>query len=389
MAQTLKLEIITRRPDTTSHSTPLLFVHGAWHGAWCWDVKFLPYFARHGYEAYALSLRGHGSSQNNKPLRLTRISDYVKDVAQAAGTLARPPVLIGHSMGGFIVQKVLEQREAPAAVLLASIPPKGALPSFLRFTARHPLAMLRSALTLSAYPMVGSPQLTREGFFSADLPEAQVLAYFGRVQNEAFMAALDITFLNLPRPERVKTPVLVLGAAQDALFTNDEVEDTARAYGVSEEVIGRALKPFPERARNAVTKALQGFLEGLRLFRTARQFVLYAVLSLFVWLGIVLFYWVFFFAYRVHVPYFMVVPYVFLTAVGASIPTPGMVGGFHYFSKLGMVLVLGLAPGPAAGMTLVFHAVQIAVTCVLGYVILAREGLTLFQLRRMGESEKP
>jgi uncharacterized protein (TIRG00374 family) len=158
-----------------------------------------------------------------------------------------------------------------------------------------------------------------------------------------------------------------------------------RAVGV----VGRALKPFPERARNAVVKALQGFLEGLRLFRTARQLVLYSVLSLFVWLGIILFYWVFFFAYRVEVPYFMVVPYVFLTAVGASIPTPGMVGGFHYFSKLGMVLVLGLAPGQAAGMTLVFHAVQIAVTCVLGYAILAREGVTLFQLRRLGESEKP
>ena len=39
-------------------------------------------------------------------------------------------------------------------------------------------------------------------------------------------------------------------------------------------------------------------------------------------------------------------------------------------------------------MTLVVHALQIAVTCALGYGILAREGLTLFQLKRMGESEK-
>jgi hypothetical protein len=32
--------------------------------------------------------------------------------------------------------------------------------------------------------------------------------------------------------------------------------------------------------------------------------------------------------------------------------------------------------------------VQIAVTCALGYAILAREGLTLFQLKKMGESER-
>ena len=149
-----------------------------------------------------------------------------------------------------------------------------------------------------------------------------------------------------------------------------------------------ALKPLPARAREAILRVLGGFTEGLAFFRTPGQIGLYAVLSLVVWLGIALFYWVFFLAYRVHVPYFLVLPYVFLTAVGASVPTPGMVGGFHYFSKLGMTLLLGLAAGRAAGLTLVAHAVQIAVTCALGYAIVTREGLTLFELRRMGEGQQ-
>jgi uncharacterized protein (TIRG00374 family) len=149
------------------------------------------------------------------------------------------------------------------------------------------------------------------------------------------------------------------------------------------------LKPLPERAGEAALKVLRGFIEGLEFFRTPGQLGLYAALSLVVWLGISLFYWVLFFAYHVRVPFFLVIPYVFLTAVGATIPTPGMVGGFHYFSKLGMVLVLGLDSVRAAGLTLVVHAVQIAVTCVLGYAILGREGLTLFQIKRLGESEKP
>lgn len=152
-------------------------------------------------------------------------------------------------------------------------------------------------------------------------------------------------------------------------------------------VFGFILKPLPEKARRAALKVVAEFIDGLRFFRSPGQIALYAFLSLVVWLGVTLFYWVFFAAYHVHVPYFLVIPYVFLTAVGASIPTPGMVGGFHYFSKLGMVLVLGLEAGRAAGITLVFHAVQIAVTCLLGYAILAREGLTLLQLKRMGESE--
>jgi uncharacterized protein (TIRG00374 family) len=153
-------------------------------------------------------------------------------------------------------------------------------------------------------------------------------------------------------------------------------------------VVCFVLKPLPGKVRAAILKVLQEFIDGLRFFRTSGQLALYAFLSLVVWLGIVLFYWVFLFAYHVHVPYFLVIPYVFLTGVGASIPTPGMVGSFHYFSKLGMVLIFGLDPGRAAGLTLVVHALQIAVTCALGYAILAREGLTLFQLKKMGESEK-
>ena len=154
-------------------------------------------------------------------------------------------------------------------------------------------------------------------------------------------------------------------------------------------VVAFLLKPLPEKARRAVDRVLSGFIDGLKFFRTTRQLATYTVFSLIVWLGIALFYWVFFLAYGVRAPYVVVVPFVFLTAVGASIPTPGMVGGFHYFSKLGMVLLLGLAPGRAAGLTLVAHALQIAVTCALGYAILAREGLTLFQLKRMGERETP
>ncbi len=152
--------------------------------------------------------------------------------------------------------------------------------------------------------------------------------------------------------------------------------------------VGFVLKPLPDKIRYAVIGLLREFIEGLKFFRTPGRLALYSALSLVVWLGIVLFYWIFFFAYRVRLPYFLVIPYVFMTAIGASIPTPGMVGGFHYFSKLAMVLVLGLDPGLAVGLTLVIHAVQIAVTCALGYAILAREGLTLFQLKRMGESER-
>jgi uncharacterized protein (TIRG00374 family) len=157
--------------------------------------------------------------------------------------------------------------------------------------------------------------------------------------------------------------------------------------GRAVQAAAKVLRPLPEKARAKVLALLGEFIDGLRFFRSASQIALYVALSLVVWLGIILFYWVFFAAYHVHLPYFFVIPYVFLTAVGALIPTPGMVGGFHYFSQLGLVLLLRLDPARAAGLTVVVHALQIAVTCALGYAILAREGLSLLQIKRLGESE--
>jgi uncharacterized membrane protein YbhN (UPF0104 family) len=145
---------------------------------------------------------------------------------------------------------------------------------------------------------------------------------------------------------------------------------------------------LPQRIRRRALELVHEFIDGLKFFHSPGNLLMYTLLSFVVWLGIILFYWVLMFAFHVRVPYFLIVPYVFMTMVGASIPTPGMAGGFDYFSKLGMTTLLHVDPNLAVGMTLVMHAIQVLVTCVLGYVILGKEGLSLFQIKKMGESEK-
>ncbi|MCJ7686429.1 MAG: alpha/beta hydrolase, partial [Desulfobacteraceae bacterium] len=162
----MKLEIISRKPKGVSRKVPILFIHGAWHGAWCWEKNFMPYFAENGYTSYALSLRGHGDSERPAHFRWMRIADYVEDVAQVVDQLPEKPVMVGHSMGGLVVQKYLEEHTAPAAVLLASVPVKGVFRTTLRIALRHPLAFLKANLTWSLYPIIGKPKLTREAFFS-------------------------------------------------------------------------------------------------------------------------------------------------------------------------------------------------------------------------------
>src|SRR4029453_5911413 len=123
----MNLEILSKYPLKSGQPTPLLFIHGMMHGAWCWDVHFLDYFAHHGFAVHAVNLRGHGHSEGRERLRWSRIADYVENVANVVRQLPSRPILIGHSMGGFIIQKYLEDHVAPGAVLLSSPPPAGLL----------------------------------------------------------------------------------------------------------------------------------------------------------------------------------------------------------------------------------------------------------------------
>jgi pimeloyl-ACP methyl ester carboxylesterase len=226
----MELEVISREPSANPRPTPILFVHGAWQGAWSWMDYFLPYFVEAGYSAHALSFRGHGASSGRERLRWWRIADYVNDLAQVARQLTRPPIVIGHSMGGLVTQKYLEEHTAPAAVLMASVPVHGALKAALRTAGRIPGPFVRANLTLSLYPLVGTPSTARETLFSADMPPEMLNKHFRRLQDESYLGFLDMVAFDLPKPRKVKTPVLVLGAAADAIFTPEEVEATARAY---------------------------------------------------------------------------------------------------------------------------------------------------------------
>jgi pimeloyl-ACP methyl ester carboxylesterase len=233
----MKLEIISKYPAGERRPTPLLFVHGTLYTAACWNVHFLDYFAQHGFAAHALNLRGHGNSEGQEKLRWTRIADFVEDVASAVRQLPSPPVLIGHSMGGFIIQKYLEDHDAPAGVLLSSAPPAGLLPTAIRVARRQPWVFAKVNLTLSLKPLIATPQLVGEAFFSNNLPNEKLVEYWKQTQDDSFMAFLDMVVLDLPKPEKVKTPLLVLGAALDNMIAPREVEATARAYNTHAEII--------------------------------------------------------------------------------------------------------------------------------------------------------
>jgi pimeloyl-ACP methyl ester carboxylesterase len=229
------LEVLACAPHGPARATPLLFVHGAFTAAWCWEERFLSFFASAGYASYAVSLSGHGGSPGRDHLDSFSIADYVADVAHVAARLPGPPVLIGHSMGGFVVQKYLERHEAPGAVLLCSVPPQGLMASAFG------LMFARPKLMKELNRMMGGGRVAfetlREALFAQPVAVDDLKRYHRLSQPESYRAIWDMTLFDLPRPSRLATaPLYVLGAELDHLVPASLVEMTARSYGVEAEI---------------------------------------------------------------------------------------------------------------------------------------------------------
>jgi pimeloyl-ACP methyl ester carboxylesterase len=261
----MKIEVISRRPRRPSKHPPLVFVHGAYGGAWIWDQHFLPFFAERGYEAHALSLRGHGESGGWEQLAFARLRDYVADLEQVALALPQPPVLIGHSMGGMVVQKYMQAHPTSAAVLMAAVPPHGLIGTFYGIAFTNPRLFYELSMIQAFGPWMADIASVRRALFSEDCPDHVIDAILPRLQAESQMVILDLVGLDLPpsmpSPE-LKTPVLVLGAEDDAFVFRGGLEATAKTYGTQAEIFpNMAHAMMLEPGWRAVAERICGWLE--------------------------------------------------------------------------------------------------------------------------------
>ena len=259
------LELITARPATPSSRPPLLFVHGAFAGAWMWAERFLPWFAARGYHACALSLRGHGASFGGDQVDQHSIRDYVDDVTVAIAAVERAtgvaPVLLGHSMGGFVIQKLLERQPARAAVLMCSVPPQGLLAASFHLVFQNPALFIDFNRLLAGNDI--TPDAVRAALFAHPLSDAEVAGYARRMATESQRALWDMSMFNLVLlPAVHRTPLMVLGTDRDQLIPPFLVQSTAHAYGVPDHLFrgfghGFPLEPGAERIAEAVVTWLE------------------------------------------------------------------------------------------------------------------------------------
>ncbi|WP_417828769.1 alpha/beta hydrolase [Thalassospira sp.] len=228
-----ELEIFRRSPTSAPKSKhPLVFIHGAYTGAWCWNEHFLTWFADRGFETVAFSLRGHGGSGDRALRSLASIDDYVEDLEEVVETLGQEPVLIGHSMGGYIVQKYLEQHSAEAAILMASVPPEGLIVSNAMMAMAQPDLFFQMFWLQAIGPHTFLRERLGRAMLSPDIAEDEGMIYFGRLETESQRAISDMMGGNpifLAKDD--VPPMLVMGARDDEIIQSELTRHTARRYG--------------------------------------------------------------------------------------------------------------------------------------------------------------
>jgi pimeloyl-ACP methyl ester carboxylesterase len=146
----------------TEPRTPVVFIHGLWLHATSWN-PWLEVFRTAGYDPIAPGWPNEPDTveQSRRHPELvadTTIDDATEHYATIIGALDNIPIIIGHSVGGLIAEKLLGQGIGRAAVAIDPAQIKGVLPL--------PLAQIRAAL-----PALGNPgnlhrsvSLTRQQF---------------------------------------------------------------------------------------------------------------------------------------------------------------------------------------------------------------------------------
>ena len=219
-------------------TTPVVFIHGLWLHATSWG-PWAELFSAAGYEPTAPGWPHEPSSvaeAREQPELVANIGidDAVNHYADIIGTLAAPPVIIGHSFGGLITEKLLGQGHGAAGVAIDPAQIKGVLPL--------PLAQLRAGL-----PGLGNPANLHK---AVSLTQKEFRFGFGNALTEQESSELFRAW-TIPSPAR---PLFQAAAANFVMHSQAAVDTGNQTRGPLLLISGTADHTVPDVVTRSTLK---------------------------------------------------------------------------------------------------------------------------------------
>lgn len=222
------MHLYQHTPPTIQHSTAILLVHGAFHGAWMWEGNFLDYYLQQGFETYSIDLSGRGKAKRKFMLGL---GDLVDDLAAAIQQIDKEVIVVGHSMGCLVTQKYLENHQVKGAVLLCPLPPFGMHKSIRRLMTRSPKNFFKfSMLSLFNVSKGGKNSSPPSGIYAPGISKEVLTKNVAKINGESKRLLTQIFFQNVNIAAVKATPIQIIGAEDDGLIFKEDVIEMANRY---------------------------------------------------------------------------------------------------------------------------------------------------------------
>jgi pimeloyl-ACP methyl ester carboxylesterase len=208
-----------------------LLIHGACHGAWCWQ-PLIGELEMRGARAFAIDLPGHG--EDNTPRAGINRASYISAIIKHVNKLeASELTIVGHSLAGILLlelAKELPQRIRDLVFLAALVPHPGERVIDLIQQERRQ-SYYRQAEVSDDYTILRSFDKARDAYFG-DLPEEQARLAYKKLTRQPFKVYLD------PAPEvSVEVPIRYIVCKKDQSLPPERCIEWASRLGVTPEII--------------------------------------------------------------------------------------------------------------------------------------------------------
>ncbi len=193
----------------------LYFIHGLNGNPADWNPS-IQFLKKKGFAAEAIDLRA------GKNLKKTHIKDYINTVKE---TVSAQDVIIGHSLGGLIVQKVAESTKIKAGICLCSAPPKG-----IRFNVVSPAHLKYIPFIVFNRPFKVSYPISKNLMFNC-VSEKQAKKAYHRLHEESAKVTYEVMMNKIGVDEqKIKTPLFFIGVKNDHASPPGLVKKIAAKY---------------------------------------------------------------------------------------------------------------------------------------------------------------
>jgi len=232
-------------PERRSRRRPLYLLHGELGGSWVWH-PLLGFFAGRGWEGHALNLRGHYWSETADFGEID-FDTYVADALAGLTHLARPPVVMGHGLGGLLALKVAEQVPISALVLFSPALPAPLLPP----PPAHVVRLLPRQYRRELLGWDGAPEIIQRQNPDLSLADVARVQHLMGVESGAARRQM-LEGVAVERDALPDVPRLVIGAGLDRFFAE---ADSARLA----EWLDAEYEPFPEHSHYGLLAGQQSY----------------------------------------------------------------------------------------------------------------------------------